>query len=203
MPFSVYDAPMPKDWTPSQEHFDKLLAWFDTDRERAGEKYEEVRHSLIKIFLWRGCSRAEDLADEVINRVMRKIDSLLETYQGDPSLYFYGVARILLLEYQRKEFRLDDALTTVNTAAPAPDNASDQADLKFTCLEVCLQKLSEDDRKLILLYYQNEKSAKIDFRKKLAEQIGGTTNALRVRVHRIRNILDECITNCLKQRIRV
>lgn len=192
---------MPNDWTPTQEHFDMLLAWLDADRERAGEKYEDIRHSLIKIFLWRGCSRAEDLADEVINRVMRKLDQLLGTYQGDPAVYFYGVARILLLEYQRREFKLDAPLTTFEAAAPESDPESDQEALKLACLELCLQELTEDDHKLVLRYYQKEKSAKIDFRKELAEQIGATTNLLRVRVFRIRNILNKCITNCLKQRV--
>ncbi len=37
-----------------QDDFDKLLAWLHDDREQAGQKYEEIRESLIKIFSWRG-----------------------------------------------------------------------------------------------------------------------------------------------------
>jgi len=190
---------MTKHWTPTQEHFDNLLAWLDADRERAGEKYEDIRHSLIKIFVWRGCNRAEDLADETINRVMRKVIQLAGTYQGDPALYFYGVARKLLLEYQRKEFTLASPLMIIKAAAPEPEDVSDQEDSKFDCLGLCLQRLSRDNRDLILLYYQKEKQAKVDFRKELAAQIGIATSALRVRVHRIRNFLHECISKCLEQ----
>jgi len=190
---------MTKDWTPTQEHFDKLLDWLDADRERAGEKYEDIRHSLIKIFVWRGCDRAEDLADETINRVMRKAGQFAETYQGDPARYFYGVAKKVLLEYKRKEFTLVSPLIIVNAAAPEPEDVSDQEDSKFDCLELCLQRLSQDDRDLIMLYYQKEKQAKVDFRKELAEQIGIATNTLRVRAYRIRNFLLDCISKCLKQ----
>src|SRR5262245_6498895 len=190
---------MTRNWTPTKEHFDKLLDWLDADRERAGEKYEYIRHSLIKIFIWRGCNQAEDLADEAINRVMRKAGQLVETYEGDPALYFYGVAKKVLLEYQRKEFTPASPLRIVNAAAPELKEVSDQEDAKFDCLELCLQRLSQDDRDLILLYYQKEKQAKIDFRKELAEQIGIATNTLRVRVYRIRSSLLACISKCLEQ----
>jgi DNA-directed RNA polymerase specialized sigma24 family protein len=127
------------------------------------------------------------------------VDQLAETYQGDPALYFYGVGRFLLLECQRREFILDVPLTTIKAAEPEPEEALDQESLKLACLESCLQNLSEEDRHLILLYYQREKSAKIGFRKELAKQIGSTTNALRVRVYRIRTFLHGCVSKCLEQ----
>src|SRR5687767_11901471 len=86
-----------------QEDFDKLLAWLHRDREQAGQKYEAIRESLIKIFSWRGYDDAEDLADEVINRVAAKTQWLAENYVGDPALYFYGVAKKILLERERRE----------------------------------------------------------------------------------------------------
>ena len=54
---------MNKDWVLSQESFDKLLAWLDPNREKAGIKYEQIRYRLIKIFAGRGSADAEDLAD--------------------------------------------------------------------------------------------------------------------------------------------
>ena len=48
-----------------------LLEWLDPNLDLAGEKYEEIRRGLIKIFGYRGCSDAEGLADETINRVAR------------------------------------------------------------------------------------------------------------------------------------
>ena len=57
----------------TKEEFDELLSWLDTDPDRAGEKYEAIRHRLITIFLNRQCYEAEDLADETINRVAKKV----------------------------------------------------------------------------------------------------------------------------------
>ena len=94
---------MHKNWSLSQEDFDALLAWLDSDRERAGIKYEQIRSSLIKIFTGRGCLDAEELADETINRVTRKIKDIKSEFRGDPALYFFGVAKMLLLEYKRRK----------------------------------------------------------------------------------------------------
>jgi DNA-directed RNA polymerase specialized sigma24 family protein len=185
---------MTMDLNPAEENFDTLLNWLDSDRERAGEKYEYIRHSLIKIFVWRGCNRAEELADETIDRVMRKARELAKTYKGNPALYFYGVAKKVLLEHQRREF----TPVSFNVAAPEPEDLYNQEDAKLECLETCLQRLSQEDRDLILLYYQKEKQAKIEFRKFLAEQVGIETNNLRVRAYRIRNFLHDCISKCLE-----
>jgi len=79
-----------------------MLDWLDTDRERAGSKYEAIRLRLIKIFTCRGCQAAEELADETINRVIARIVEIANGYQGDPALYFYGVAQKVFLEDARK-----------------------------------------------------------------------------------------------------
>jgi len=76
-----------KDWLLTQEAFDNLLAWLDPDRERAGQKYEDIRFKLIRNFARRGCSIAEDLTDETINRVSRKALEIAQAYVGDPALY--------------------------------------------------------------------------------------------------------------------
>jgi hypothetical protein len=62
-----------KRWSLTAEAFDKLLVSLDPDRERAGEKYEHLRGGLVCLFEWRGAPFPEDHADEVINRVARKL----------------------------------------------------------------------------------------------------------------------------------
>jgi RNA polymerase sigma factor (sigma-70 family) len=188
---------MAKHWELTPEAFDKLLAWLDADRERAGIKYEHIRQSLIKIFIWRGCSEAEDLADLTINRVARKIPELARTYVGDPARYFYGVAKNVVLEYRKHEA----------TQAPLPvlsqrDDAhlrEAAADLerRHECMERCLGELSDDNREIITRYYQRERQEKVDSRKELARQLGMSAMTLRVRAHRLRNFLYECIQKCL------
>ena len=57
----------------TSEDFDGLLAALNSDSDRAGQMYQDIRDHLIRIFVWRGCSEAEDYADETINRVARKL----------------------------------------------------------------------------------------------------------------------------------
>jgi len=184
---------MTKRW---EDNFEALLAWLDPDRERAGDKYEDIRHSLINIFSWQGASDAEDLADETISRVINKVPEIALTYKGDPALYFYGVAKKMQWEVMRREQSV--------AANPSFDNVTDTREpsetkdfeREYECLEQCLSKLPASDRELILLYYQQEQP-KIDSRKELARKLGIAPNNLRVRVHRIRLGLHACIEKCL------
>jgi len=188
---------MTKGW---EDNFEALLAWLDPDRERAGAKYEEIRHGLVNIFNWRGCSDSEDLADETISRVMKKVSEVAATYKGDPALYFYGVAKRLLFEVNRRAQSKVEKITPEQLrdtlVADDPDDNSEEA---YECLESCLQKLSASDRELILNYYQQEQHT-IEYRRQLAQRHGLAPNNLRVKVYRIRAMLHECIQSCLKTR---
>src|SRR5215211_7438779 len=122
---------------PSQETFEKLLNWLDPDRNKAGEKYEKIRHRLIRIFTSRGCSDTEDLADETINVVASKIDWLIENYKGEPALFFYGVAKNIYHEKFKKK--------PPPPLPPPPDVR--QVEHECSCLEDCLkQQLAAPDR---------------------------------------------------------
>ncbi|PYS82204.1 MAG: hypothetical protein DMF67_13750 [Acidobacteria bacterium] len=174
----------------TQAAFDSLLAWLDADREQAGRKYENIRLRLIKIFTCRGRPDAEELADETINRVTLKAPTVSKEYVGDPALYFYGVAQKVFLESVRKPARAD---------APPPAVDSDEREREYECLERCMERLSQGNRELVLEYYQNEKRARINHRKELAERLGIAQNALRIRAHRIRATLQRCVRACLEQ----
>jgi DNA-directed RNA polymerase specialized sigma24 family protein len=180
-----------KEWVLTQNAFDNLLAWLDSDREKAGEKYEKIRLKLIKIFVCRGCSTPEELADETINRVTRKVQEIADTYVGDPALYFSNVAQKIFLEYLRKK--------PEPAAPPEPDPVED-SEPEYECLDQCMQKLTLNNRELILEYYKEEKQAKIDSRKKIADRLGVGLNALRIRTNRIRATLEECVSECLTRK---
>ena len=182
----------------SQKDFDELLIWLDSDRELAGQKYEIIRSRLITIFTFRGCSNSEDLADETIDRVARKVRGLSTTYTGEPALYFYGVAKNVYLEYLRgrRAVRLDSISPP---QIPVTDSFKGSSELAYKCLENCLKGLSDSNRRLFLAYYRDYKSAKekIDHRKELASRLGVAKNALMVRIYRIRAVLEKCIKECI------
>ena len=181
---------MNKDWVLTKESFDALLAWLDPAREEAGRKYEEIRLRLIKIFVCRGCLEPEDLADETINRVSKKLKEIESTYSGEPARYFYGVANKVHLEYLRRK---------PVPIPPPPCDVSDDIEKEYACLERCMQKLTSNNRMLVLQYYQEEKRAKIDQRKILADRLGIALNALRIRACRIRASLQECVQSCVNE----
>jgi RNA polymerase sigma factor (sigma-70 family) len=182
---------MEKQWDTTQEAFDSLLGWLDNDRDQAGKKYETIRRRLMKIFTCRGCVEAEDLADETINRVTAKIPEVAPTYQGDPVLYFYGVARKVHHEWLRRQNRSIPAQPTKVT--------DDDDDHLYECLDRCMETISEKSRQLVLRYYENEKKAKIEDRKTIADELGIGVNALRIRAHRIRLTLRKCVASCMEQ----
>lgn len=181
---------MKKQWDITQEGFDMLLRWLDEDRDEGGKKYELIRQRLIKLFACRGCAEPEDLADETISRVTAKIAEIAPSYEGNPVLYFFGVARKVHHEYLRTQHR---------TPPPLSPEVTNENEQLYECLDRCMEKLPEQNRQLVIRYYQNEKKVKIDNRKTLADELGVAVNALRIRAHRIRLLLRKCVKTCVEQ----
>ena len=183
-------------WYLTQEAFDRFLSLLDPDRDRAGEIYEMLRRNLIQVFIWRGCRDPEDHADETINRVIRKIDEGEEV--RDIISYAHGVARRLLLEIFKKQEREQIGIDELPPLAAQPEQRED-AENGVKCLRRCLNRLPEESRRLIVLYYQGEKSAKIENRKRLAESLRLTLNALRYRAFDLRQRLQGCIERYMER----
>jgi len=176
----------------NQEQFDRLLGWLDPDREKAGAKYEWIRKRLIKIFMSRASNTPEELADKTINRVAHKLPEIQASYVGDPAHYFCGVAINIFRESLRK-----DRIPAITPPEPSPPD--EESEQELACLEKCVERLPQPDRNLVMAYYQLEKHAKIDHRKKLAEELGLGMNALRIRACRIRASLMKCTEDCLAE----
>jgi DNA-directed RNA polymerase specialized sigma24 family protein len=177
-------------WHLNTAAFEAFLTWLDEDRERAGEKYELLRAKLIRVFLHRGCSGAEDLADQTLDRVARKLYEGAEISHGDPTSYIYAVAGYVYKEHARKRIY------------PPPDLESDQGDLElaYDCLEQCLLRLSPTSRELILQYYKDDRQARIKGRQQLANQLGIGYGNLRIRALRIRSALSRCVRDCMMKK---
>ena len=183
-------------WVLTSEAFDQFLVALDPDRERAGERYEQIRLTLVKFFEWSGALVPEECADETLNRVCRKLAEGEEI--RDIVQYCKGVARFVHLNFRQDPLNKRTEFDDLPPLIALPD--ADQAiDLRQECFEACLQKLPAESRELITQYYQAEKRAKIDHRKELAERLGIPVNALRIRSCRIRTKLEDCINHCLKK----
>ena len=169
-----------------------MLDWLDSNRAKAGEKYEMIRRGLIDIFDYRGCVGSEDLADETIDRVARKVKEIKETYAGDPSRYFYGVGKKVHMEYLKKK-RFAELPPVLKAPEPA------EVETQYHCLDKCLAQLPVHNRTLILQYYSERKQAKIDSRRAILQVLNLKPSALRVRVFRIREALEKCVRKCLER----
>jgi len=191
-------APPRSKWTLTQEAFDKLLASFGPDRESAGEKYLELRANLIRFFEWRGCPFPEDHADETINRAAKRV-SEGEVIQS-PSGYLFGVARMLLLEIHKESARERQALGELAHSQGEQSYQFEELEPRVECLRGCLESLPAENRELILRYYQGEKGPKIENRKRLSERLNVSLNTLRMRALRLREKLQSCVADCLKER---
>ena len=175
----------------NEEPFESLLAWLDPDREAAGQKYEVIRAGLIRIFVSKGFNDAEDLADETINRAMKRLPEIRDTYVGEPARYFHGIARFIILEVNRRKEVTVEEMPVVPTE---PDVHTDEYD----CLVKCLRFLTTDKREMILDFYTYDGRDKIAQHKQMAHDLGITDGALRGRAHQVRGNLEKCIQQCMK-----
>ncbi|HEV8139821.1 MAG TPA: hypothetical protein VGP81_08620 [Pyrinomonadaceae bacterium] len=169
--------------------FDRLLLWLDPNPEHAGELYEKIRWRLIAILASRGCCVPEELADETIDRVARRVTDIEATYTGDKSLYFLGVMNNVHHEYLKRP-RLAEL-------APPPDD-SVAKEQTYLCLDKCIEKLTPHAREVIEQYYAADRRAKINLRKRIATALGISNSNLRLRALRIRAKLQVCIERCLE-----
>jgi len=173
-----------------REDFDRLLAWLDADRELAGEIYERIRWRLVTILASRGCLLAEELADETIDRVARRVTDIEQTYVGDKAIYFLGVMNNVHHEYLRRP---------VTPRLVPSEEKTDAREQVHLCLDNCLERLAPYSRQLIERYYAADKKAKIDLRKLIARELGIKPATLRLRALRIREKLQSCIAACLSR----
>ncbi|MDX6444290.1 MAG: hypothetical protein QOH71_1364 [Blastocatellia bacterium] len=181
-------------WTLTHQALEKLLACLSPDRDEAGKQYEAIRIKLVRYFERREIDSVEDRADDVINRVARRIDE--GQHIDNVIAYAYRVAYLVFLEALKEPEQAELDWDTAPAPTPEPPLEETEQDIRQRCFDDCLAKLTDESRNLILMYYQEDGRAKIDLRKRLANKLTIQLNALRIRAHRIRVGLEECIEEC-------
>jgi DNA-directed RNA polymerase specialized sigma24 family protein len=181
------------------ESFTKFLAILDPDPETAGGKYEKLRRQLIKFFECRGSFISDELADETLNRLARKIDEG-EGIEKNVYALSLGIARFVLLESLKRPGNRRVEMQELATVAAPPGPWESDDDLWVVCLRECMRSVSEENRELIIEYYQDEGRARVGERKMLAARLGISLNALSNRAKRTRDKLEECVTRCVKRK---
>jgi DNA-directed RNA polymerase specialized sigma24 family protein len=173
-------------WQLNREALEALLEALDPDRDRAGRTYEDLRRRLINLFAWEQCEVPEDLADEALNRVARKVTEGAVIPHFDR--FAFGIARLIIQEEIRKQRNRLAAVGEIRTSrgqiVPDPTIPDWTA---LDSMRECLDALPAARRELIEHYYTGDRAA-------LARKLELSLNALRNRAMRIRDELSRCIS---------
>ena len=171
-----------------QNVFDKLFKLLEPDALSIEEGFRQCRFKLVKFFGYRHCEDAEGLADETISRLLKNVRAGQEISPDNPYRYVYAIAMNVFREYVRakKKGEVIDDIEQIGDLS-APEEADD-------CLRQCLEQIPPEKRELLERYYLDDEG-----REAILREHGLTLNALRLKVHRIKNGLWRCWEDCRKR----
>lgn len=202
-PLSFGDSmqnPQPKkNWLITSESFARLLEWIDEGVDSKGQKYLELRQKLVAYFDRKNCLATDELADETLNRVARRLEEEGKIETEAPAKFCYITARFVFLESLRDKGNKIVPIDEIKAGKITANDESEEEKLKekmLACLEKCVDELGETDREMIVKYYYGAERIKIENRRSLAERLGISSNALTIRASRIRDKLEKCVRNC-------
>jgi DNA-directed RNA polymerase specialized sigma24 family protein len=201
--FPAKEGERTRDWTLTPGALQRLLTWLDGATNSDGRQYLEMQRRLLAYFERKNCSNPDELADQTLNRVARRLEAEDVIEDDTPAKYCYIVARFVFMEHLR-ERRKDHALMEDIRRHPAGQMpgvsaAGDEKALRekmLSCLEQCTGRLEPLNREIITRYYTGKERVKIENRRALAASLGLTVNAVSIRACRIRDKLEECVTRC-------
>jgi DNA-directed RNA polymerase specialized sigma24 family protein len=161
--------------------------------------YGRLHLRLVTYFRLRFPAEAETLADEVIDRLARRLDD------GTPVVslagYALGIARLLVLEAGARQRKERDAAREA-TLQRELSQQEVEPDPAAPALRTCLEAIGSESAAFILEYYAADGGAtRIARRQALAERLGMSLNALRNRALRIRVGLEKCVRARLQAEI--
>jgi DNA-directed RNA polymerase specialized sigma24 family protein len=123
------------------------LNWLDGGLDSDGRAYVGMRRRLTDYFRRKNCLIADDLADETLTRVARRLEEEGIALTDTPARYCYIVARFVFLEYLRdnksRQTVADPSTIIARTPAapPADAAAAGGTEQRLASLEKCLQEL--------------------------------------------------------------
>src|SRR5690242_4388211 len=114
---SMNEAPLKqtglkKDWQLDARAFNGLLVYLDAGSNSEGQNYLQIRDRLVRFFDRKNCLTPDELADETLNRVARRLEEEGSIQSDSPAKFCYTIARYVFLESLRsnrsKEISIDD-----------------------------------------------------------------------------------------------
>lgn len=179
--------------------FRAFTDWLDGGVDSGGRSYIEMHARLVAYFARKGCRGPDELADETLSRVARRLNEEGTITNVLPPQYCYIVARFVLLEHLRSadHHRAD---VRFDVRSPPPDVDAERRERLLSSLDKCLAALTAEERGLIVSYYAGDGPSRIGARRDLAATLGLTANALTIRASRLRERLRMCLAARQKDR---
>lgn len=174
------------DWRLTSESFELLLKQLHSDRDEAARIYVSLYDKLVRYFEWRASNMSDSYADETMNRIARRIElgATITNFQS----FMFGVARKVVMEAlkeREKEQKLLDHLSHTE-----PDHPCTHREYLLARIEASLLMIPPTGRRLLIEYYATGDDKNRKLRRELAQREGISLNALRIRVYRLRVILE-------------
>ena len=166
---------------------EQLFRTLEPEADSVAEGFERCRRKLVKFFIWRRCTEPEDLADETISRLLKTTNAGTQISADKPYSFAYAIAMNVFREYSRR-IKVRGEVASIDEILEIPAHSSEPVD---ECQKLCLDRLSEDKRKLLFHYYVDNISCE-----DIAKERQETINALRLKIFRIRNALRRCCEEC-------
>ncbi len=189
-------------WSLTADAWKRFLRWLDDGTDSGGQSYMEMRRRLVAYFDRKNCRNPDDLADETLDRVARRLEEEKMIETETPAKYCYTVARFVFMESLRSKDTKSDPIDELSRpdelriAAAGEQDERDEKEKMLICLDKCSGELETKNRDLIFRYYVGEERVKIENRRSIAANLGISLNALSIRAFRIRDELETCVRLC-------
>src|ERR671918_2920806 len=92
---SAPEATRKTEWVLTQTAFRQFLDWIDGGADSGGHRYLEIRRRLVLYFDRKDCLSPDELADETLNRVARRLEEEGAISSDSPAHYCYIVTRFV------------------------------------------------------------------------------------------------------------
>jgi DNA-directed RNA polymerase specialized sigma24 family protein len=188
-----------RDWRLSTESFELLLKQLHPDRDEAARRYVSLYDKLVRYFEWRGSNMSGLYADETMDRIARRIEqgATITNFQG----FMFGVARRVVIEALKEREKEQKLLNHLSQSEPC--HPCSHREYLMARIDASLLMIPPTGRRLLIAYYSTGDDKNMKLRRELAQREGISLNALRVRVHRLRAMLETYVKTDLDDEYRL
>ena len=176
-------------WLLTASQFDAFLHCLDPNPEQAAVEFVRLSERLRIFFAGRGFGDPDDLADEAIDRTIRRLD---EVRAVKP--FVLGVARRLAAEAHRRPHAVSlDSMAELPQLRITEDEDEARREQYMECMTTSIEELSEKERTLLIDWHRHEGRQKINLRNQMAATLGISKEHVRIVIFRLKAKLRDSI----------